>query len=102
MYAFTISFAVKSALSKIEGGTQAFNKLAQANKRMKDLESRMPDLEKKAALLDKLESIKHDPMEIIKIATGKDPEQFLAEAMRKQRILETGSDGNFVAMELFS
>jgi hypothetical protein len=82
-----------------EGGAQAFTKLAKANKRMKELESKLPDLEKKAQLLDKLEEVKHDWKAVLQIATGQDPEQFLAEVMRKQRILETGSDAEKASLE---
>lgn len=85
--------AVSTALSKIEGGNQAFSKLAEANKRVKQLESSRSELEKKASLIDKLEEVKHDWKQVLQIATGQDPDTFLKEAMRKQRILELGSDG---------
>ncbi len=82
----------RQKLAMAEGGAKAFSKLAQANKRVKELESNLPELQKKAELLDKLEEVKHDWKAVLQIATGQDPEQFLAEAMRKQRILETGTD----------
>lgn len=89
----------RKRLAMAEGGAQAFTKLAQANKKVKELESSLPDLQKKAELLDKLEEVKHDWKAVLQIATGQDPEQFMAEAMRKQRILETGSDAEKVQLE---
>lgn len=91
--------AVSSALSKIEGANKAFKKAADVNKRLKDLESKYQAAEQKAKLLDKLEEVKHDWKAIVQIATGKDPEQFLAEAMKKQRILETGTEQEKAQLE---
>lgn len=89
----------RKRLAMAEGGAKAFTKLAQANKRLKELEGRQSELEKKAQLLDKLEEVKHDWKAILQIATGQDPDQFLAEAMRKQQILETGSDAERAQLE---
>lgn len=89
----------RKKLAMAEGGAQAFTKLAQANKRVKELEKSLPELQQKASLLEKLESVKHDPEAIIKIATGKDPQEFMAEYLRKQRILETGSDAEKAQLE---
>jgi hypothetical protein len=89
----------RQKLAMAEGGAQAFTKLAQANKRVKEFEKLVPELQQKAALLEKLEEVKHDPEAIIKIATGKDPQEFMAEYLRKQRILETGSDAEKAQLE---
>jgi hypothetical protein len=89
----------RKQLAMAEGSRQAFTKLDKANKRVKELENSLPDLEKKAALLDKLEEVKHDWKAIVQIATGQDPDQFLAEALRKQRILETGTDAEKEQLE---
>jgi hypothetical protein len=91
--------AIKSALSKIEGGTQAFSKLAQTNKKLKELESKLPELEKFKSLFDKLESVKHNEDELLKIISGKDPETWKADFLRKQRILETVSEAEKAQLE---
>ena len=87
----TLEEAVKK-LSMVDGGAQAFSKLAEANKRIAEYESSIPEMRKKAETLDKLEEVKHDWRAILQIATGQDPDVFLADVMRKQRINETGSD----------
>ena len=89
----------KQKLAMAEGGAQAFTKLAKVNKRVKELESSLPELQKKAELLDKLEEVKHDWKAVLQIATGQDPDQFLAEAVRKQRILENGSASEKAQLE---
>jgi hypothetical protein len=78
-------------LAMAEGGAQAFSKLAVANQRVKQLEDELPELERKAKLMDKLDSL-DDEMEILRIATGRDPEEYLADLMRKERIKSTGTE----------
>ena len=82
----------RKRLALAEGGAQAFTKLAVANQKVKELESKLPDLEKYKGLFDKLESVKHNEDELIKIISGKDPETWKADFLRKQRIQTTGSD----------
>jgi hypothetical protein len=89
-----VSLTLEEARSKLamaEGGAKAFTKLAQANKRLKELESSSSEYKKKAELIDKLESIKHNEDELIRLISGKDPQEWKAEILRKERILSTGS-----------
>ncbi len=90
----------RKKLAMVEGGAKAFSQLAQANKRIKELESANdPDTAKKVALMDKLESLKHDDRALIQIITGKDPDEYLAELLRKERIRETGTDVDIRTLE---
>ena len=66
--------------------------LAEKNKEMEVLS-------KKAALLDKLEKIKHDEDALIKLITGEDPETFKLRAAEKHRIKKTGSAEEKSALE---
>lgn len=89
----------KKQLSMAQGAQKAFNKLDRANKKVKELEAKQQELAEKAALLDKLEEVKHDWKAVLQIATGQDPEQFLAEVMRKQTIRETGTEAERAQLE---
>lgn len=89
----------RKKLAMAEGGAQAFTKLAKATKEMKALEARLAAAQAKAESMDKLEELKNDPEAIIKIATGQDPEEFLASYLKKRRILETGSDAEKADLE---
>ncbi len=86
-------------LSMAEGSRQAFSKLDKANKRVEELEQSLPDLQRKAEMLDKLDSVKHDWKQIIKIATGQDADAFMADAMRKQGIIDGGDDAQIASLK---
>lgn len=89
----------KKQLAMAEGGAKAFTKLAQANKKIKEFESKEADYRKKVELLDKLESIKHDENELIKVITGKDPDEWITDVLRKRRIMETGTETEKAQLE---
>lgn len=89
----------RKKLAMAEGGAKAFTKLAKANKELAKLKAEQSQLADKAALLDKLESVKHDWRQILQIATGQDPDQFLQEVMRKNNILQHGSEAEKAQLE---
>lgn len=90
---------VRKRLSMQEGQKDAFNRASKAEKTIKDMESKQSSLQEKAALVDKLESLKHDPMAIIKIATGMDPEEYLSKILQDRQVRETGSASEIDALD---
>ena len=90
---------VRKRLSMQEGQKDAFNRASKAEKMLKEMESKQSSLQEKADLLDKLESLKHDPMAVIKIATGMDPEAYLSKILQDREVRETGSAAEIDALD---
>ena len=86
-------------LAMAEGGARAFTQLAQANKRVKELESSSADMRHKADLMDKLESLRHDPKKLLEIVTGQDADTYLADQVRKYNIRESGDAREIAQLE---